>query len=151
MKKVLLYTDGACSFNPGPGGWGAVLIYGTVEKRISGFQNNTTNNRMEIMAVIMGLKALKEPCSVDIYTDSAYVYNAFKERWIENWIKNNWKNSNKKEILNQDLWLVLKDLVDIHDAQFHKVLGHSTNKYNNLCDSLARNEVKKYLDSINVD
>ena len=144
MKKVKLYTDGACSGNPGKGGWGAVLIYNDYQKEFSGFSNETTNNQMELTAVIEGLKKLKEPCFVDIYTDSAYVCNAFQEKWIENWINNGFKNANKKSISNMDLWQELINLCYIHKTEFHKVKGHADNALNNLCDKLATDEIKKH-------
>jgi len=148
MKKVIIYTDGACSFNPGPGGWGAVLIYGNIEKKLSGFENNTTNNQMESLAVIKALKQLKEPCEVDIYSDSAYVVNAFLKGWVLDWEKRGWKTADKKEVKNLDLWQELIDLVNKHKVTWHKVKGHADNKYNNICDKLARGEVDKYLESI---
>lgn len=144
MKKVILYTDGACSGNPGKGGWGAVLIYNDYQKEFSGFNPETTNNRMELTAVIEGLKKLKEPCEVDIFTDSAYVCNAFLENWVENWKQNGFKNSNKKEILNIELWKELLNLCKIHKIKFFKVKGHADNELNNLCDKLATDEIKKH-------
>lgn len=145
MKNLDIYTDGACSGNPGPGGYGAILIYNQVEKKISGGELNTTNNRMELTAVIESLKVLKEPCKVNLYTDSAYVCNAINQNWIQNWQLNNWKNSQKKEVLNKDLWLTLMDMLAKHSVTFIKVKGHSDNKYNNLCDEIARSEIKKLL------
>ncbi len=138
MKKVTLYTDGACSGNPGPGGWASVLIYGTYVKEISGGDVSTTNNKMELTAVIMGLKTLKEPCEVDVYSDSTYVVNAFLEHWIEGWISRGWKN-----VKNKELWDELISLVAVHKARFNKVKGHSDNELNNRCDELARAEIKK--------
>lgn len=151
MKKVDMYTDGACSFNPGPGGYGIVLIYNGVEKQFSGFDENTTNNRMEITAVIEGLKKLKEPCDVTIYTDSAYTMNAFDLGWLDDWQKNNWKNKQKKDVLNKDLWQELLKQMSRHKISWVKVKGHSDNKYNNLCDKLARAEVDKYLNTKKAD
>lgn len=151
MKKVDMYTDGACSFNPGPGGYGIVLIYNGVEKQFSGFDENTTNNRMEITAVIEGLKKLKEPCDVTIYTDSAYTMNAFDLGWLDDWQKNNWKNKQKKDVLNKDLWQELLKQMSRHKISWVKVKGHSDNKYNNLCDKLARAEVDKYLTTKKAD
>lgn len=145
MKKVDMYTDGACSYNPGPGGYGIVLIYNGIEKQFSGFDESTTNNRMEITAVIEGLKKLKEPCDVTIYTDSAYTMNAFDLGWLENWQQNNWRNAQKKEVLNKDLWQELLAQMEKHNITWVKVKGHSDNKYNNICDKLARAEVDKYL------
>ena len=141
MDNIILYTDGACSGNPGPGGWGAVLIFNGIEKELSGANPSTTNNIMEITAVIEGLKALKRPCNVNIYSDSAYVVNCFEKDWINNWIKNNWVNSKKEPVKNKELWLELYDLTKIHKVTFNKVKGHSNVKYNNRCDELARNAI----------
>ena len=141
MDNIILYTDGACSGNPGPGGWGAVLIFNGIEKELSGANPNTTNNVMEITAVIEGLKALKRPCNVNIYSDSAYVVNCFEKDWINNWIKNNWVNSKKEHVKNKELWLELYNLTKIHKVTFNKVKGHSNVKYNNRCDELARNAI----------
>lgn len=141
MDNIILYTDGACSGNPGPGGWGAVLIFNGIEKELSGANPSTTNNVMEITAVIEGLKALKRPCNVNIYSDSAYVVNCFEKNWINNWIKNNWVNSKKEPVKNKELWLELYDLTKIHKVTFNKVKGHSNVKYNNRCDELARNAI----------
>lgn len=145
MKEVIIYTDGACSCNPGPGGWGAILIYKSTRKEISGFNPNTTNNQMELTAVINGLELLKEPCKVTLYSDSAYVVNAFLEGWVDNWQKNNFRNSKKKEIENIDLWKRLINLSCYHDINWKKVKGHADNALNNRCDELARGEVDKYL------
>ncbi len=142
MDKVIIYTDGACSGNPGPGGWGSILMAGTNQKEISGGKKNTTNNIMELTAVIEALKLLKRPCEVDLYSDSAYVVNAFLQDWISSWIKNNWKNSSKEEVKNKELWQELIELTQTHKVTFHKVKGHSDNKYNNRCDELARNAIK---------
>jgi len=147
LKEVDLYTDGACSYNPGPGGWGCVLIYKGTEKQLSGFEDNTTNNRMELMAVIKGLNQLKEKCKVNIYTDSAYVFNAFNEKWIDNWIANGWKNSQKKPVLNYELWQELLSALKNQEVVWNKVKGHADNKYNNICDKLATSEVEKFLQS----
>lgn len=141
MDNIILYTDGACSGNPGPGGWGAVLIFNGIEKELSGANPITTNNVMEITAVIEGLKALKRPCNVNIYSDSAYVVNCFEKNWINNWINNNWVNSKKEPVKNKELWLELYDLTKIHKVTFNKVKGHSNVKYNNRCDELARNAI----------
>ena len=141
MDNIILYTDGACSGNPGPGGWGAVLIFNGIEKELSGANPNTTNNVMEITAVIEGLKALKRPCNVNIYSDSAYVVNCFEKNWINNWIKNNWVNSKKEPVKNKELWLELYNLTKIHKVTFNKVKGHSNVKYNNRCDELSRNAI----------
>lgn len=143
MTKVTIYTDGACSGNPGPGGWGAVLMHNDNIKEISGYNKNTTNNIMEITAVIKALKLLKYECEVEIYSDSAYVVNAFKQKWIENWKKNNWKTSNKEDVKNKELWEELDRLVSMHKVKFIKVKGHSDNEWNNRCDELATGEIKK--------
>lgn len=141
MKKVILYTDGACSENPGVGGWAFVLQYKSTQKKVAGGELLTTNNRMELKAVIEGLKALKEQCEVEVYSDSAYVVNAFKNEWIVSWQLNNWKNSQKKEVLNRDLWEELLDLVSKHKVSFIKVKGHQDNELNNLCDKMAVEQV----------
>ncbi len=143
MKKVVIYTDGACSGNPGPGGWGTILMCDGVKKEISGGKKDTTNNVMEITAVIEGLKLLKYPCEVEIYSDSAYVVNAFNQHWIEGWKKNGWKNSSKEEVKNRELWEELNELTNIHTVTFIKVKGHSDNELNNRCDELARAAIKK--------
>ena len=142
MDKVIIYTDGACSGNPGPGGWGSILMMGENRKEISGGKKDTTNNVMELTAVIEALKLLKRSCKVDLYSDSAYVVNAFLQNWILGWIKNGWKNSNKEEVKNKELWQELFSLTKIHDVTFHKVKGHADNEYNNRCDELARNAIK---------
>ena len=144
MEKVIIYTDGACSGNPGPGGWGAILMYQGNKKEISGGKSNTTNNVMELTAVIEALKLLKYPCEVELYSERAYVVNAFIQKWIDNWMKNNWKTSNKEPVKNQELWKELYDLTQIHKVKFIKVKGHSDNEFNNRCDELARNEIKNY-------
>lgn len=144
MKKVIIYTDGACSGNPGDGGWAALLKYGKHEKVISGFQENTTNNRMELIAAIEGLKALKEPCDVELYSDSAYLINGFQKDWIGKWKRNGWVNSEKKEVKNVDLWKQLDTLNEVHRIKWIKVKGHSDNEFNNLCDKLATEEIKKH-------
>lgn len=142
MEEVIIYTDGACSGNPGPGGWGSILMMGENKKEISGGKKDTTNNVMELTAVIEALKLLKRPCKVDLYSDSAYVVNAFLQNWILGWIKNGWKNSSKEEVKNKELWQELFSLTKIHDVTFHKVKGHADNEYNNRCDELARNAIK---------
>ena len=143
MKKVTIYTDGACSGNPGPGGWGAVLIYEGVEKEISGYNKETTNNIMEITAVLEALKLLKVECDVKIYSDSAYVVNAFNQGWIYNWMKNNWKTANKEPVKNRELWEELYNLTKKHTVEFIKVKGHSDDNYNNRCDYLATSAIKE--------
>lgn len=141
MEEVIIYTDGACSGNPGPGGWGSILMYKENKKEISGGKSNTTNNVMELTAVIEGLKLLKFPCKVKLYSDSAYVVNAFNQKWIYGWLKNGWKNSNKESVKNKELWQQLYELTKIHEVEFIKVKGHADNKYNNRCDELARNAI----------
>ncbi len=143
MEKVIIYTDGACSGNPGPGGWGAVLMFKDQKKEISGGKEDTTNNIMELTAVIEGLKLLKFPCEVEIYSDSAYVVNAFKQKWIDSWLKNNWKTANKQPVKNQEEWKELYNFTTIHKIKFIKVKGHSDNEYNNRCDELARMAIKE--------
>ena len=143
MKEITIYTDGACSGNPGPGGWGAVLIFGNNQKEISGGAKDTTNNIMEMTAVIEALKLLKEPCVVNLYSDSAYVVNAFQEHWIEGWIAKGWVNSKKEPVKNKELWLEMIDLTNKHKVTFIKVKGHSTNELNNRCDFLATTAAKK--------
>ncbi|MGI5849310.1 MAG: ribonuclease HI [Christensenellales bacterium] len=142
MKRVAIYTDGACSNNPGPGGWAAVLIYKGNEKNINGYDPETTNNRMELTAVLKALQALKEPCHVTLHTDSAYIYNAFDKGWINNWQINGWKTAAKKPVENQDLWKEIVDAANIHSVTWKKVKGHADNKYNNLCDELAKRAIK---------
>ena len=142
MKEVVLYTDGACSGNPGPGGWGAVLIYKEYKRELSGGEPMTTNNRMEIMAAICGLEALKEPCKVDLYTDSAYLCNAFEKHWLDHWQRNGWRTSSKKDVENQDLWKRILTLTGRHQVVFHKVKGHADNALNNRCDELARTAIR---------
>ena len=142
MKKVTIYTDGACSGNPGPGGWGAVLIYGETKKEIFGSKENTTNNIMEITAVLEALKMLKEECEVEIYSDSAYVVNTFNQGWINNWQKNNWKTSGKYLVKNKELWEELYSYTQKHKVTFIKVKGHSNNEFNNRCDFLATSAIK---------
>ena len=149
MKNVTIYTDGACSVNPGPGGWGCVLIYNGVEREYSGFVNNTTNNRMEMLAVIEALNKLKEPCNVDLYSDSAYVVNTFLQNWITSWKAKDWKTADNKPVKNLDLWQEIDELSQKHNIKWHKVKGHSTNEYNNKCDSLARGEVDRFLQEQN--
>lgn len=142
MDEVTIYTDGACSGNPGPGGWGAILMYQGIQKEISGGKKDTTNNVMELTAVIEALKLLNRPCKVDLYSDSAYVVNAFIQKWTINWQKNNWKTSDKKDVKNKELWQELLELTTTHKVTFHKVKGHSDNEFNNRCDELARNAIK---------
>ena len=141
MEEVTIYTDGACSGNPGPGGWGAILMHKEHKKEISGAKANTTNNVMELTAVIEALKLLKYPCKVSLYSDSAYVVNAFLQNWILGWQKNNWKTSNKEDVKNKELWQELIRLTNIHDVNFIKVKGHADNEFNNRCDELARKAI----------
>ena len=143
MKNVDIYTDGACSGNPGKGGYCAILIYNGVEKVVSGCEDNTTNNRMELLAVIKGLETLKEVCSVNLYSDSRYVVDAFNEGWISAWQLNGWRTSSKKEVKNVDLWQSLLTLTSTHNVTFIKVKGHADNPYNNRCDKIAVEEYKK--------
>ena len=143
MDVVEIYTDGACSGNPGPGGWAAILMCRGVEKEVSGYEADTTNNRMELTAVIEALSALKKPCEVSLYTDSSYVLNAFANGWIYNWVKNGWKTASKSEVLNSELWQRLLALTKTHKVAWVKVKGHADNEYNNRCDKLARDEIKK--------
>lgn len=142
MKNVTIYTDGACSGNPGPGGWGAILMYENIKKEISGAKKDTTNNIMEITAVLEALKLLKQECNVKVYSDSAYVVNAFNQGWIENWKKNNWKTSGKDPVKNRELWEELYELTQKHKVEFIKVKGHSDNEFNNRCDYLATSAIK---------
>ena len=142
MKKVTIYTDGACSGNPGPGGWGAILMCGGAQKEISGNQKETTNNVMEMTAVLEALRLLKFECEVEIYSDSAYVVNAFNQGWITNWQKNNWKTASKEPVKNRELWEELYDFTKKHQIKFIKVKGHSDNELNNRCDFLATNAIK---------
>ena len=137
MKTVTLYTDGACSGNPGPGGWGAILSYMGHEKEMSGGEENTTNNRMELTGVIEGLKALKEPCIVELYSDSKYVIDGLSKGWAASWQKNGWRKADKKPALNPDLWQILLELTAIHEMRYHWVKGHAENPKNNRCDELA--------------
>ena len=146
MKNVTIYTDGACSGNPGPGGWAAVLRYGDHTKEMSGYMPGTTNNRMEIFAAIEGLAALKQPCRVQVRSDSAYLVNAFEKGWISNWKTNGWKTADKQPVENQDLWTVL--LMTIrkhgHDVKFVKVPGHADDADNQRCDTLAKAAIAEY-------
>ncbi len=140
-KKVSIFTDGACSGNPGPGGWAAVLIYGQHTKEISGFEKTTTNQRMELIAAIEALAGLKEPCLVQLHSDSAYLINAFEQNWLKNWQTNGWLNSQKRPVENYDLWLKLLELSSIHKIKWIKVKGHSGHPENERCDLLARKAI----------
>ena len=143
MKTVDIYTDGACSGNPGVGGYCAILMYNGAEKVVSGYELETTNNRMELLAVIKGLEALKETCMVNVYSDSQYVVDAFLQNWVFSWQQNGWKTAGKKAVKNPDLWLRLLELYNVHEVTFIKVKGHSDNKFNNRCDKIAVSEYKK--------
>lgn len=143
MEEITIYTDGACSGNPGPGGWGAILMFGDTKKEISGGLDNTTNNVMELTAVIESLKILKRPCKVDLYSDSAYVVNAFLQKWIYGWIKKNWKTAGNDPVKNKELWQELYNLTQKHKVEFIKVKGHADNKFNNRCDEMARDAISK--------
>ena len=143
MKQVTIYTDGACSGNPGPGGWAAILKFGPYEKELSGGEAQTTNNRMELLGAINGLQALKEPCAVDLYTDSQYLSNAINLGWLEGWKKKNWKRKDGA-LKNVDLWQTLDGLLQTHVVTFHWVKGHAENEFNNRCDALAVAEREKF-------
>lgn len=144
MKHIVIYTDGACSGNPGPGGWGAILSYNNNRKELSGGEKQTTNNRMELTGVISALQALKEPCEVDLYTDSKYVVDSIEKGWAVSWRSKGWKKADKKPALNSDLWEILLNLLDIHQVKFHWVKGHAENPDNNRCDELAVMEREKF-------
>jgi len=144
MKEVDLYTDGACSGNPGPGGWGAVLIHRGVEKELSGGEADTTNNRMELTAAIRGLAALTEPCAVRLYTDSKYIEQAINQHWLVNWKKRGWRKADKSPVLNVDLWQQLDAELHRHRVQLIWVKGHSDNAYNNRCDILAVEQTRRF-------
>ena len=144
MKQIEIYTDGACSGNPGPGGWGAVLRYNGRKKEISGGEAQTTNNRMELTAVIAALECLKEPCAVELYSDSKYVIDALSKGWAVSWRKKGWIKSDKKPALNVDLWERLLKLPEAHEMHYHWVKGHADNEYNNRCDALAVAEREKF-------
>ena len=143
MKQVTIYTDGACSGNPGPGGWGAILEWNGREKELSGGERETTNNRMELSGVIFALSALKEPCAVDLYTDSKYVFDAVDKGWVYTWRKNGWRKADKKPALNVDLWERLLPLLGKHSGTWHLVKGHAENEKNNRCDALAVAQSRK--------
>lgn len=140
MKTVTIYADGACSGNPGPGGWGAILLYGEHKKELSGGEPNTTNNRMELLGVISALELLKEPCQVELFSDSKYVIDALSKGWATGWRARGWKKADKKPALNQDLWARLLPLTEMHKMVYHWVKGHGENQYNNRCDELAFGE-----------
>ena len=144
MKTVTLYTDGACSGNPGPGGWGAILLYGAHRRELSGGERSTTNNRMELTAVIEGLRLLKEPCTVELWSDSRYVIDALDNGWARSWQKRGWVKSDKKPALNVDLWEQLLPLIQTHQVHYHWVKGHASNEKNNRCDQMAVAESKRF-------
>lgn len=144
MKTVTIYTDGACSGNPGPGGWGATLMYGVHRKELSGGEAQTTNNRMELTGVIAALEALKEPCVVELYSDSKYVIDGLDKGWAKSWRAKGWVKPDKKPALNPDLWGRLLDLCEKHTVRLHWVKGHAENEFNNRCDELAVKESQKY-------
>ncbi len=144
MKQITIYTDGACSGNPGPGGWGAILEFGAYRKEISGGEAHTTNNRMELSGVIFALKALKEPCIVDLYSDSKYVIDAIEKGWVYGWKRNNWVKKDKKPALNSDLWKELLEEFARHQVALHWVKGHADNPNNNRCDELAVAQSQHY-------
>jgi ribonuclease HI len=136
LKKIQIYTDGACSGNPGPGGWAAILVYGKTEKEFTGYDEQTTNNRMELMGAISGLEALKQPCSVDLYTDSTYVQKGITE-WLPGWKARGWKTADRKPVKNDDLWIRLEEAASRHKVRWHWVRGHDGHAYNERADKLA--------------
>lgn len=144
MKKVTIYTDGACSGNPGPGGWGAVLVYNGIEKELSGGEAETTNNRMELTAVITALGILKESCEVELVSDSKYVVDAIRLGWLQSWISRGWRKADKSPVLNRDLWEKLSEYLQKHKVSFNWVKGHEGHEYNERCDALAVSESKKF-------
>ena len=144
MKTVTIYTDGACSGNPGPGGWGAILEWQGHQKELSGGEAQTTNNRMELTAVLTALRLLKEPCIVELYSDSKYVVDAIDKGWLYGWQKKDWIKADKKPVLNVDLWQQLLPELKRHDVRLHWVKGHAENEKNNRCDQLAVAESKKF-------
>ncbi|MDY6368184.1 MAG: ribonuclease HI [Clostridia bacterium] len=148
MKKVKIYTDGACSGNPGDGGWCAILIYKNIEKVLSGFEAETTNNRMEMRSVIEGLSALKEKCEVEVFSDSEYVVDSINLNRVNSWKENGWKTSSKSPVKNVDLWERLLSILEVQSVKFIKVKGHSDNEYNNRCDKIAVEEYKKHKEKV---
>ena len=145
--KLKIYTDGACSGNPGPGGWAVVMLFGNAKKELSGFEPDTTNNRMELLAAVRGLEAVKKPCETELYSDSSYLVNAINNGWLENWQRNNWRTSAKSDVKNRDLWEQIAALNAKFRPRYIKVKGHSDNEFNNRCDELAVMAYKKYLDT----
>lgn len=144
MKEVRIYTDGACSGNPGPGGWGAILIYNGIEKELSGGERETTNNRMELTGVISALSILNQPCHIELYTDSQYICDAINKGWLKSWVKAGWKRKSG-EVKNIDLWKMLLELLNKHEVRFNWVKGHAENEYNNRCDRMAVAESRKFV------
>lgn len=145
MKEVTIYSDGACSGNPGPGGYGTVLVYYGIEKELSEGFESTTNNRMELLGCIKGLEALKEPCKVTVVSDSKYLCDAINQGWLESWKNRGWKKADKKPVLNQELWERLDRLLSVHTVTFEWIKGHNGHKYNERCDTLAVSEYQKFL------
>ena len=143
-KKIFVFTDGSCSGNPGPGGWGCILKYNSTEKELCGGEKNTTNNRMEMTAVIQALKALKEPCDVELYTDSQYICNSINNEWVFSWKKNGWKKADKKPALNIELWEEILKLIEIHNVNFNWIKGHAGHPENERCDKLAVEQTAYY-------
>ena len=143
LKQITIYTDGACSGNPGPGAWAAILIFREQKLELAGYEPHTTNNRMELLAPIMALNRIKEPCEVKVYSDSSYLVNAFRQHWLENWVRRGWLKSDKKPVENQDLWKELLRLSSVHKIDWIKVKGHADNPLNNRCDELATGEIRK--------
>ncbi len=148
---IEIYTDGACSGNPGPGGWAAVLKYGEKRREISGYDAHTTNNRMELLAAIRGLEALKRPCEVKLYSDSSYLVHAFTKGWLKSWLRNAWKKSDKQPVENQELWKRLLELNGRHKIEFIKVKGHADNPENNRCDEMARAAIRDGRDKARIE
>ena len=148
MNELEIYTDGACSYNPGPGGWGVVILSPNGEiNKLSGFESNTTNNRMELTAAIEGLRLYATPHAIKMYSDSAYLINAFNQKWIDKWLVNNFKTASKKPVENQDLWEQLIKFNNFHCIEWIKVKGHADNKYNNICDELARKQIEENINN----
>ena len=145
MKHIDIYTDGSCRCNPGPGGWGAILVYKGVEKELSGGEENTTNNRMELTAVIKALQALKESCEITLTSDSKYVIDAIVNGWAQGWRANNWKKADRSKALNPDLWEILLDEIEKHEITYVWVKGHAGHPYNERCDKMAQSESSKYI------
>ena len=144
MKRVELYTDGACRGNPGPGGWGAILVYHGKEKELSGGEASTTNNRMELMAAIAGLSALREPCEIVLTSDSKYLVDAINKGWLASWKRNGWRKADKSAVLNVELWQKIDSLLEIHEVSFVWVHGHTGHPYNERCDALATAYADKF-------